>query len=1253
MGVCYSTHCSADCCCDNECCGPCCDFCCDRRPVYRWGGPRGVPPPIVPLYPLQPIQRTIIVPPAPIPPPLIPYPSGSFAPTPPIFPSSTYGPSPAQYPQYPPQQNIYLVDRPHSRAHYPEQRHSYQAQTQARQPSYYESYYDSQRQRERPARRYSLDEHATGHHQHHPDPRRVLTPEPHTHTSRRLSGQAPKVHESSPALGNYRLRGEDEYAQEKGGDVRPRHYRSASTSAALALQHEEQHRHHHELSEGSAPYPPRHSFDHHHHHREETRASAIGTSSAPPRGRGTPQPQHHPHHAYHHPHQHEHHDGAPAAPGASWPGHGRTLSTDHLMVPDRADTAPERRRRESLDLPPPRMIPAAPAPAPHNPPRTHSHPQPYPQPSSTPITHPPTTHHPRPAPTAAPTPTPTHQQPREPRRPDTRDPHTPRARPTPLVEPERMRKLSSTEILYPSPEAAKRAFDAQRAANPNPPRRRPTPHTSRAGRRNSVRRIESDRSIRSRVSFDSTRSRGSGRISDGGYESDGFSDVGEVGLDPSFGSTNGIGPAGEAIEVIGLGRKKPRHRTFQAAMLKPALRSSSSVNSRAEMRDGAGAGLSGLDGGMGQEKPLPSRPMSYIDPVIGTFSQLLGGASRPARTRGQSHQPTPSGSAVGMGFDSRQQPFPQSHTQQQQPQPPTTRVRSHSRSMSQPGPAPAGTTGGGGGGGGGLGLRSLFSNLSVTDSHSHTGNPPAPPPGPAAHTRPRITPADDLLDYLRFADVPVWDMWPGGVGKTPSTGGIWGMGMGMGMSGGGRGKGLEGMSWEWHRRADLAEGGIFRRTLVEWESKRGWQRHVLEFQAENMPSLPIDMGNRWGAQIFALDAPGYDTLEFFDQSARESEDNGILSWLNGTILQTAVSALHMLRGSSSSFTFHITPPPRPPHLPPPTSPSRNQHTTGGSGPQYLWEGIGTMVLVNKNFSADRSMIIEIRPPSVLDSGVIKEFARSRARSTGGEGWWAFHKDACVGDVGQANLLQAQVYDNCVQNGVFFFAVTNLKYWVFGKFNADYTVASVSPVIDRRSKEPSLMQCLTTWVIQSFDLRPRAHGDQFTQAHSGAPPPFDRSHSMRAGRPSQSQPRPSDAPPYTEGRQRRRQHHSSLPAPAHGTYDPFTPNATEVNYPVGNTFQQMPHQHQGMAGNGMANNGMAANGYGGMPGYFDSPGQPMPPGAYPQPAMGMNSFGGMCGWNGVAGPQRAFSPVGVGMNGAPFNNGMSWYGGGVFQWPGMG
>ena len=66
--------------------------------------------------------------------------------------------------------------------------------------------------------------------------------------------------------------------------------------------------------------------------------------------------------------------------------------------------------------------------------------------------------------------------------------------------------------------------------------------------------------------------------------------------------------------------------------------------------------------------------------------------------------------------------------------------------------------------------------------------------------------------------------------------------------------------------------------------------------------------------------------------------------------------------------------------------------------------MGSLALVNKNNEMDRAMIVEVRPPHIVDGAVMREFAREGRR----EGWWHLPGTYCVGEQGQANLLQAQV-----------------------------------------------------------------------------------------------------------------------------------------------------------------------------------------------------------------------------------------------------
>ncbi|WVW86162.1 hypothetical protein I302_108203 [Kwoniella bestiolae CBS 10118] len=915
-------------------------------------------------------------------------------------------------------------------------------------------------------------------------------------------------------------------------------------------------------------------------------------------------------------------------------GHGRTPSTDHLMVPERLDTLPQRKRKESLDTLRNQPI------SHHTPPIAHRH------------------HHQPSKPTVSreiKTPIPRHrdlpptllqQQSKNEVKSDPkgRDRNIKTPKPLPKDLPpesreerhDRVRKLSSREVLYPTPEAAKEAFRVERAMNPPPKHRRPpTPYTS-SRRTSSVRKVDSDRSIRSRVSFDSTRSRRSNRSDRSGrtYDSDSESD-GTMGSkwEPSFGSNVGIGPAGEAIEVIGLGRKKPRHRTFTAGMLKPALRSTSRMNSRVDINEGS----SNSNSNSRREKPLPSRPMSYVAPIVNSLSKVTAPGGRKIQKR-SSHQPTPSNYSVEqnnhiLGASSSVTPLSRSVS------------RNHTSGNEN-------------------GIRSLFSSLSLgpnanpnsTSHHdvaNHSGassmnsvsdirfTSTAPSRASRRHL---ILPADDLFSYLRYAEIQSWDRWP--LAQVSQK-------RGLGLWGGKRTLGFDEMSWEWHRRLRLAEEArVSGRMLGSWESQRGWEKGILDWLDENVSKHAIDMANRWGTQIFALPAEGFDTLEFFDESINKAEDFGLLSWVTGTLLQTAVSTLHMLRYSSSTFTFHLIPSPRPPHLQHSSS-SLHVHDSPSSRGKFhfLWEGFGTMVLVNKNNDIDRAMILEIRPPSVVDSSVMKEFARGMS----GEGWWGFYGDTCVGEVGQANLLQAQVYDDCIQNQVHFFAVTNLKYWVFGQFNSNWSRCTVSPVISRGARDPSLMQCLTAWVVRSVDERPRA-----SESHTMISPqlptlPQENEREHRRHRRSQS--RPSDIPSYTDTvRSRRSNSRSSfsLPPNAQGydysptpypqptmgltpVYPISTPNGTQTVFPV--NMNVPPNEYN-------------TNGYGSLPAYSDIPQSNMSPSPYNQPAPGGMVFPQ---WNGMNGTSRAFSPVPQqGGTPMPYNFGNSWYGGGggMFPWAGM-
>lgn len=213
-------------------------------------------------------------------------------------------------------------------------------------------------------------------------------------------------------------------------------------------------------------------------------------------------------------------------------------------------------------------------------------------------------------------------------------------------------------------------------------------------------------------------------------------------------------------------------------MLKPALRSSIKLASRSTVNETN----SGTSWGKRSDKPLPSRPVSYVGPVMGSLSSLRDDTRN--NTGSRSRHPLHEANPVNYHSERGSDPPTRTHN---------PRALTHARSSSQPT---------------GLGLRSLFSNISLTNQ----------PPSTFTLLSSRhsfITPAEDLFDYLRLAKIPSWDRWPGRGAKN----GFWIIGTR---------KGWEEMSWEWHRRLEETERARNTRVLVSWEQKTEWQRDIID-----------------------------------------------------------------------------------------------------------------------------------------------------------------------------------------------------------------------------------------------------------------------------------------------------------------------------------------------------------------------------------------------------------------------------------------
>ncbi|KAJ9111380.1 hypothetical protein QFC19_001148 [Naganishia cerealis] len=259
-------------------------------------------------------------------------------------------------------------------------------------------------------------------------------------------------------------------------------------------------------------------------------------------------------------------------------------------------------------------------------------------------------------------------------------------------------------------------------------------------------------------------------------------------------------------------------------------------------------------------------------------------------------------------------------------------------------------------------------------------------------------------------------------------------------------------------RAATGASGRPPRFLKSWQVRQGFLEGIENFYEKNVPYNSIDTGNRWGEQLFAVGADGFHTVRFHDEAALRAEDAGLLGWFTG-----------------ADFGFHVIPSSLAPRV---TTGEQGHHhfERGGrsvDAPTEMPDGCGTLVLVNKRVSNDRALVVIVRPPWLIGTAELKEFAKGALDWRQGSPAYLETRD------GQPNLLQAQVYDDCYSNYCFFFCVTNLKHWVFGHFvsrcryGLSYDWLTFGPVISRKAKRPSVMQILTVWLIRSVDERPRS------------------------------------------------------------------------------------------------------------------------------------------------------------------------------------
>jgi hypothetical protein len=115
------------------------------------------------------------------------------------------------------------------------------------------------------------------------------------------------------------------------------------------------------------------------------------------------------------------------------------------------------------------------------------------------------------------------------------------------------------------------------------------------------------------------------------------------------------------------------------------------------------------------------------------------------------------------------------------------------------------------------------------------------------------------------------------------------------------------------------------------------------------------------------------------------------------------------------------------------------------------------------------MLVSVRPPWPHTKDVMDKFTWTT------EGWE--QATGAHGEDGVANLLQAEMYDECVSHGVRYFVATTLKWWVFGVFTPDYSRCEVSPKIRRDETDCTVLQSLVTWMRRALEAEEDAYSTQ--------------------------------------------------------------------------------------------------------------------------------------------------------------------------------
>jgi len=70
----------------------------------------------------------------------------------------------------------------------------------------------------------------------------------------------------------------------------------------------------------------------------------------------------------------------------------------------------------------------------------------------------------------------------------------------------------------------------------------------------------------------------------------------------------------------------------------------------------------------------------------------------------------------------------------------------------------------------------------------------------------------------------------------------------------------------------------------------------------------------------------------------------------------------------------------------------------------------------------------------------------------------------------SDRLWGKVWDYCANTRCYFFVVTTYEQWAFGRFSDGWSSAFVSPPMAWNSKGPTILQCMTYWMMSSIGVK---------------------------------------------------------------------------------------------------------------------------------------------------------------------------------------